>query len=258
MSDSFLEYAGVPPGRFDLWQNVLRDVGFARGYGPAHGLPGYSEYQRQAAQAIDLLWPHLELLPRHVDPRDPHIAAQLESIRRAIESSRNPTKERRVGDVSLDLSWVMDSLEVLLLGLIGSEGQSPVAPRRAEIPLQSFLPAWLVLATGCPNLLPGPAATQTVSWRTPRAYLLPSQMRDLLELPPREVSPEECRTLIESWNAHAEIKLWVGTLDRAQRDHYAACQARFREVWEQLRSDLKGHAQRGEIYVGWTAWYGYE
>src|SRR5438105_4353991 len=61
VSDSFIEYTGVPADRFALWEDILKDVGFARGYGPGHGRPGYEEHERQAAQAIEQLWTHLAL-----------------------------------------------------------------------------------------------------------------------------------------------------------------------------------------------------
>ena len=52
VSDSAFEYAGVPAERFAMWEDILQDVGFARGYGPAHGKPGFEDYQLKATQAL--------------------------------------------------------------------------------------------------------------------------------------------------------------------------------------------------------------
>ncbi len=35
-------------------------------------------------------------------------------------------------------------------------------------------------------------------------------------------------------------------------------QKRFREVLAQMKLDLLRFAERGDVYLGWSAWYGYE
>ncbi|MBV8881421.1 MAG: hypothetical protein JO332_15755 [Planctomycetaceae bacterium] len=253
MSDRFIEYAGVPADRFALWEDILKDVGFARGYGPGHGRPGDEEHQRQAAQAIDLLWTHLAILPRHLDLNNRFVAAYLKSIEKTVDLARGEGAEK-ASSQSLSLSHLMSSLEALLLGLIGPEGQSPAAPHHLEIPNQPYTEAWLALASGSADLLPGPAAKRIVAWRTNRAVVLPAQAKEIAAGKPREAGLDECRALLEHWNRKSPVP-------RAADDApvpFEDWQQRFRAVLAQMKLDLHRFAERGEIYVGWVAWYGYE
>lgn len=258
MSDIVLEYTSIPPARFDRWRNVLRDVGFARGYGPSEGQPGYREYERQAARAIELLQPHLNAMTDVVDTRQPFVLAHMESILRAYESSRQPADRRDVGDVSLDLADMMSSLEVLLLNLIGPEGQSPIGPGQIELPTQPYFEAWLAASTGCLNLLPNVESTQTIAWRTDRAYLLPHQVRKIAEMEARDVSFRTCCAILQRWNSRSSTKVWVGSEDPAEQHRYEIWQAAFTEGLVQLQAGLTEAADRGEVYLGWTTWSGYE
>jgi hypothetical protein len=258
VSDIVLEYTSATPRRFKLWQDVLRDVGFARDYGPAPGQPGYDEHQQRSARAVALLQPHLDALPKVVDAQHPHVLAMMESIVRSLESARQPAWLRELGDVSLDLSQVMDGIEVLLLDLIGPEGQSPVARGQVELPTQPYFTAWLVASTGCPNLVPSLDATQAIGWRTDRAYLYPAQAKAVSELEPRDVTFEACCDVLRTWNARSSTKVWIGSADPTERHRYDAWQAAFTEGLVQLQSGLAETVERGEIYLGWTTWYGYE
>jgi hypothetical protein len=186
VSNSFFEYAGVPRPRFELWRDILRDVGFARDYGPAHGQPGWEEHQKQSRQAIEQLWPHLEVLARLV-PDD------LSHIHRSIADARASQHKRKLGNVALDLSHAMDSIETLILG----------KPRSEPIKNDGVWEAWLE------RHLPG----REIKWRVARRYVLPGEAAAFPAGPPL-----------------AEI----------------------------LRADLRAFAARGDVYVGWTAWYGYE
>lgn len=239
MGDSYFEYGGVAPARFGLWEDVLQDV-------------QPEQDPRRARQAIEQLWPHLESLKRLVDLSSSHTAVYLESIQRSIESARADQKHRRVGDASLDLHHAVESIERLLLGLIGPDGRSPKAPRSVGIPLTPLFEPWLFLATGCANLVPGPAATQTIEWRQTRAYLRPAQVKALALAEAREVSLEDCHAQIRNWNRSSPVG------EDLVRSFYAAEDGRFREVLSGLRMDLRDFASRGEGYIGWTAWYGYE
>lgn len=257
MSDRFIEYAGVPADRFALWEDILKDVGFARGHGPGHGRPGDEEHQRQAAQAIELLWTHLALLPRHVDVGNPHVAAYLTSIDKTVALARGESGPKAASQ-SLSLSHLMTTLEALLLGLIGPDGQSPAAPHSLEIPNQPYTEAWLALAAGSADLLPGPAAKRIVAWRTNRAVVLPAQAKEIASGKPREAGLDECLALIDHWNRKATVLRAVGPGDDPARTQFEAWQKRFREVLAQMKLDLHRFAGRGEVYVGWVAWYGYE
>lgn len=258
VSDIVLEFTATSVDRFEAWQNVLQDVGFAREYGPSRGQPGYEEHERRAAQALDLLHPHLTAVERLVDPLHPHVYAQLESIHRSIGDAKQPAGRRRLGDIALDLSHVMNAIEVLLLGLIGPEGQSPAAFGHVEIPTQPYFEAWLRAATGSTNLVPSIESTQTISWRTARAYLLPVQAEKVAALEPRDVPFEACCDVLRRWNARSTSKVWVGATDPAERHRYEDWQPVFFEGLVQLRAGLKDIAERDEIYLGWTTWYGYE
>jgi len=257
VSDSFLEYSGVPADRFALWEDILKDVGFARGNGPGRGRPGYEEHERESGQAIELLWTHLALLPRHVDVGNPFVAAYLKSIDRTVELARGENGPK-ASSLSLSLSHVMSTLEALLLGLIGRDGQSPVAPHSLEIPTQPYTEAWLALAAGTPDLLPGPAVKRVVAWRTNRAVVLPSQAIEIAGGKPREAGLDDCRALIERWSRTSLITRRVGPTDDDERRRFDEWQKRFREVLAQMKLDLRRFAERGEIYLGWSAWYGYE
>ncbi|HEX7897592.1 MAG TPA: hypothetical protein VF950_07510 [Planctomycetota bacterium] len=180
MGDNFFEYVGVPRPRFELWRDILRDVGFARGYGPAHGQPGYEEHQKLSRQAIEQLWPHLDVLARLVKD-------DLSHIHRSIADARAPQHQRRLGSVSLDLSHAMSSIESLILG----------TPVQEEIPNDGSFRA------------PG----HELAWRIQRSFLLPEEYAQVPPGPP---------------------------------------------VVERLRAALQTFASRGDVYVGWIAWYGYE
>jgi hypothetical protein len=258
VSDIVLEFTATSSDRFQAWQNVLQEVGFAGETGPAHGQPGYEEHQQQAAQALHLLQPHLDGLARRVDTLHPHVLAQMESIQRSLEDSKEPASSRRLGDVSLDLSHVMNSIEVLLLGLIGPEGQSPVAFGHIEIPTQPYFEAWLTAATGCKNLIPNIESTQTIAWRTDRAYLFPGQAQQAAAFEAREVPFEMCCDVLRRWNAGSTSQGWIGATDPAERHRYEDWQPCFTEGLVQLQAGLSEIADRGEIYLGWTTWYGYE
>src|SRR3954466_2776260 len=171
VGDSVFEYGGVSADRLAAWEDVLKDVAFPRGDDPGRGKPGHEEYQRRATQALEQLWTHLALLPRLVDETHPHVAAYLTSIRKTVEREAPPPPRRRWMDAGLDLSHVMNTQEALLLGLIGPKGQSPHAPCSAEPPPPPSSPAWLALGAGSAELLPGPAARRTVSWRRERAVI---------------------------------------------------------------------------------------
>ena len=186
MGSGFFEYAGVPRPRFELWRDILRDVGFARDYGPSHGQPGYEEHQKLSRQAIEQLWPHLDVLARLV-PDD------LSSIHRSIESARAPQHRRKLGDVSLDLSHAMNDLERLILG----------KPRSEPIRNDGSWEAWLE------RHLPG----REIRWRFARRFVLPEEAPVVPPGPP---------------------------------------------LAELLRADLRAFAARGDVYVGWIAWYGSE
>jgi hypothetical protein len=257
VSDSFIEYSGVPADRFALWEDILKDVGFARGYGPGRGRAGYQEHERQSGQAIELLWTHLALLPRHVDVRNPFVAAYLQSIERTIELARGENGPR-ASSLSLSLSHVMNTLEALLLGLVGPDGQSPVAPHRLEIPTQPYTEAWLAIAGGTPDLLPGPAVKRVVAWRTNRAVVLPLQANEIAGGKPREAGLDECRAMVERWGRPSMVPRRVERADPDERTPFDNWQKRFREVLAQMKLDLRRFAERGEIYLGWSACYGYE
>jgi hypothetical protein len=248
VSDSAFEYGGVSPEKLAMWEDILKDVGFARGDGPAHGRPGHDDFQRRAAQALELLWTHLALLPRLVDETHPHVAAYLKSVTRTVEREAPPPPRKRWMDAALDLSHVMNTLEALLLGLIGPEGQSPHPPRSAELPTQPYFEAWLSLRAGSPDLLPGPSARRVVSWRTPRAVVDPARAKEILARGPREIPFDECRSLLAPGPPP----------DAAERARYDGWQRRFDEVYRQLSTDLQRTAERGDFYLGWTAWYGTE
>jgi hypothetical protein len=219
------DYAGVAPERFAAWQDVLRD-----------------------ARSADALWPYLESVPRLVDAAHPHVQAYLASARSFVEP---PPRARKSRDRDRDLVHAVDTFEVLLLGLIGPEGQSPHAPRSLELPNQPYFEAWMALAFDHPNLLPGPDAVQVVGRRQPRAWLGPAQVRALAEARPRGiVDVEACR-------ARTAGRFLVA-LDVAERARYERWEARFREVAEQLHADLKAFAARGAAYVGWMTWTGDE
>lgn len=257
VSDSAFEYAGVSVERLSTWEDILKDVAFAQ-YGPARGQPGHDEYQRHAAQALEQLWTHLALLPRLLDEKQPHVAAYLTSIRRTVEREAPPPPRKRWMDAGLDLSHVMNTLEALLLGLIGPKGQSPFPPCSAELPTQPYFPAWLALRSGSADLLPSPSATRIISWRTARAAVGPDAAREILAREPRTVPVNECRALIDRWNQSSQTQTYLGAADDAERGRYDEWQRRFEEVYQQLTADLRRFADRGEVYLGWTAWYGYE
>jgi hypothetical protein len=244
VGDSFFEYGGVAPERFGLWEDVLQDV-------------KPEQDPRRARQAIEQLWPHLEALKRLVDASSSHTAVYLESIQRSIESARADQKNRRHGDVSLDLFQAVESIERLLLGLIGPAGQSPVAPRSVEIPLTPLFESWMFLATGCANLVPNPASKQTIQWQQTRAFLRPAQVKALAVAEVRDVAVDDCRAQIEAWNDTEAVKRGLASIEDDRRT-YGAVNARFREVLSGFQADLKAYASRGEGYIGWTAWYGYE
>ena len=226
------EYAGVAPDRLGAWQDVLRD-----------------------ARSLDQLWPYLESVPRLVDAAHPHVAAYLLSLRRFVEPPRG---RKHPPDPGLELIHAIDTFEVLLLGLIGPEGQSPHAPCSAELPNQPYFEAWLARAMDHPNLLPGPGATQGVGRRQPRAWLRPAQVRALAGTRPRPVDFDACRAQIREWNAASDVERFLGPPDDAERARYAGWQARFQEVADRLRADLAAFASRGEAYVGWMTWIGDE
>jgi hypothetical protein len=258
VSDSAFEYGAVSAERFAMWEDILKDVGFARGYGPAHGKPGFEDYQLKATQALEQLWTHLALLPRLVDESHPHVAAYLKSVRRTVEREAPPPPRKRWMDAGLDLSHVMNTLEALLLGLIGPQGQSPHPPCSAEIPTQPYFEAWLALRAGSPDLLPGPAARRVVSWRTERAVVGPKDAKEIVDRKPRAVTIDECRALIDDWNRRSTTQRYLGPSDASERVRYEEWQDRFEEVYAQLTADLKRFSERGELYIGWTAWYGHE
>jgi len=251
VSDSAFEYGGVSPAKLAMWEDLLHDVGFARDPGPSRGRPGHEEAQRLAAQALEQLWTHLALLPRLLDGSHPHVAAYLNSVTRTVEREAPPPPRKRWIDAGLDLSHVMNSLEALLLGLIGPDGQSPHPPRAAELPTPPCFEAWLSLRTGSADLLPGPAARRVVSWRRPRAIVDALQAKEILGRGPRAVSFDDCRALHEKWHPAAPIS----PDDRGRYDEW---QRRFEEVAAQLTADLRVYAERGDCYVGWMAWYGHE
>lgn len=257
MSDRFIEYAGVPAARFALWEDILKDVGFARGYGPGHGRPGDEEHQRHAGQALDALWTHLALLPRHLDLNNRFVPAYLKSIEKTVDLARGEGGPR-ASSQSLSLSHVMSSLEALLLGLIGPEGQSPAAPHALEIPDQPYTEAWLALASGTADLLPGAAAKRIVAWRTNRAVVLPAQAKEIAAGKPLEAGFDDCRALLEQWNRESPVQRAVGPADDAARALFDGWQPRFRAVLAQMKLDLHRFAERGDVHVGWIAWYGYE
>jgi len=257
VSDSFIEYTGVPADRFALWEDILKDVGFARGYGPGHGRPGYDEHERRAGQAIEQLWTHLALLPRHLDMNNQFVAAYLKSIDKTVDLARGANGVK-ASSLSLSLSHVMSTLEALLLGLIGPEGQSPAAPHTLEIPTQPYTEAWLAIATGSGDLLPGPGVKRVVAWRTNRAVVLPAQAKEIATAKPREAGLDECRALVEEWNRTSTVIRQVGAADDDERTRFDGHQKRFREVLAQMKLDLRRFAERGDVYLGWSAWYGYE
>jgi len=255
VSDSFIEYSGVPADRFALWEEILKDVGFARDHGPGPGRPGYDEHERQAGQAIEQLWTHLALLPRHVEVGNPFVAAYLKSIDNTVELVRRKHGPK-APSLWLSLSHVMNALEALLLGLLGREGQSPAAPHSLAIPTQPYTEAWLALATGTADLLPGPAAGRVVAWRTNRAVVLPPLANEIARGKPREAGFDDCLALIERWNRTSTFSRKVGIGDD-ERGRFDGWQARFREILAQMKLDLRRFSERGEIYLGWSAWYGY-
>lgn len=258
VSDSAFEYGGVPAARLAVWEEILRDVGFARELAPAHRKPGHDDHQRLAAQALEQLWTHLALLPRHVNEKDPFVAAYLKSIRRTVEREAPPPPRRRWMDAALDLSHVMNALEALLLGLIGPQGQSPHPPYSAELPAQPYFEAWLSLRSGSPDLLPGPEARRSVSWRTPRALVPPIEALQILGRQARAVTFDDCRALIDRWNRGSSRQRFLAPADDAERGRFGQYQKRFEEAYAQLSGDLRRIAERGDVYMGWTAWYGHE
>jgi hypothetical protein len=152
----------------------------------------------------------------------------------------------------------MSTLEALLLGLIGPDGQSPAAPYAHEIPTQSYFEGWLACVARSADLLPGPAAARTVSWRFPRAVVLPPQAKEIAERKAKDVPLEEVRALIEHWHRKSTSKPSLAAVDDEERARYEDWQRRFREVFAKLQTDLRRFATQGRIYLGWTAWYGYE
>lgn len=238
MGDNAFEYVGVPARNLELWQDILRDVEFARGYGPNYGAPGYEAFQRVAASAVEQLWPHVD---RAALPAPLH-----EAVLRSVEAAREPLRTRKLGAPSIDLSHALGTLEESLLGLR--------AARREEIPLQPYFEAWLAAATSCSNLAPGPVAAQTLGWTVPRAFLRPEQVVELASGTLRTPSFDEVRALLGAWRT----RVWIGPAEGAEAERYAGWAARFGEVLKGLRTDLAGMAQRGEAYVGWVAWTGYE
>ena len=186
MGYHFFEYCGVPRPRFGLWRDILGDVEVARDYGPDRLKPGYEEHQKRCRQAIEQLWPHLDILSRLV-PDD------LSHIHRSIADARALQRYRKVGDVSLDLSHAMSSIETLILG----------KPVQEEIPNDGSFAEWLE------RHLKG----REIAWRQRRSYLLPEEFPELPPGPP---------------------------------------------VVERLRAALQAFAARGDVYLGWIAWYGYE
>jgi len=252
VSDCFFEYAGVPAERLEFWKDILKDVSFARGYGPSAGRPGHEEHERKSAQAIELLWTHLALLPRHLDLNHRPVALYLDSLNRTVEQSRSGAP-RRSGRVSLDFSHLMNLLESLLLGLIGPEGQSPFAPHRVEIPTRPYFAAWLAAATGSADLLPGPAAARIVAWRTNRAVVLPAQAKDIAAGKPRNATLDDCRRVIEDWNRRSPSGQHPEPAPDDERARFVGWENEFRPVLAQLKLDLRRFADRGETYVGWTA-----
>ena len=257
MSDSVIEYTAVPADRFALWEDILKDVGFARDYGPGHGRPGYDEHERRAGQAIEQLWAHLALLPRHLDLNNKFVAAYLKSIDKTVDLAGGENGPK-ASSLSLSLSHIMSILEALLLGLIGPEGQSPAAPHSLDIPTQPYTEAWLAIAAGSADLLPGPAVQRVIAWRTNRAVVLPAQAKEIATARPREAGLDECRALIEQWNKTSTITRQVEAADDDARTRFDGYQKRFREVLAQMKLDLRRFAERGDIYLGWSAWYGYE
>jgi hypothetical protein len=161
-------------------------------------------------------------------------------------------------DAGLDLSHVMNTLEALLLGLIGPQGQSPHPPCSAGIPTQPYFPAWLALRAGSADLLPGPAARRIVSWRTERAVVDPQAALEIVGRKPRSVTLDECRALLDHWNRKSPTAVSFGSADDAERGRYDEWQRRFEEVHAQLTADLSRFAGAGDLYLGWTAWYGDE
>jgi hypothetical protein len=170
----------VPRARFELWRDILRDVGFARDYGPSHGQRGYEEHQKLSRQAIEQLWPHLDVLSRLV-PDD------LSHIHRSIESARKPQRRRALGDVSLDLSHAMSAIEDLVFGKPVSE----------EIPTGREFEDWLT------KHLPG----HEIAWRKPRSYLLPEEFP---ELPPVSPLVERLRARLKDFAQRDEVYVgWI-------------------------------------------------
>jgi hypothetical protein len=254
VGDSFFEYTGVPPARLKVWEEILQEVGHARGYGPGHGKPGDEEHQRISSQAIEQLWTHIALLPKQLDTTDPFVIAYLNSLENTVAVAREAGTAR----ASLALSQVMGTLEVLLLGLIGPEGQSPVAPYAHEIPTQPYFEGWLACVAKTADLLPGPAAARTLSWRFARAVVLPPQAKELAERKAKDVTLDEIRALVEHWHRKSPSRPFIGAADDEERGRYFDWQHGFREVFRKLQSDLRRFASQGRIYLGWTAWYGYE
>lgn len=180
MSDNVFEYAGVPRARFELWRDILRDVGFARDYGPAHGKPGWEAHQKLSRQAIEQLWPHLDVLSRLVKD-------DLSSIHRSIERARAPQHRRSLGDVSLDLSHAMGDIERLILG----------EPVREEIPNDGAFEEWLK------RHLPG----HDIAWRQARSYLLPEEFP---ELPAGSPVVERLRARLKDFARRDEVYVgWI-------------------------------------------------
>jgi len=127
-----------------------------------------------------------------------------------------------------------------------------------EIPTQPYFEAWLRAATSCTNLVPNLESTQTISWRTDRAYLLPVQAEKVSALEPKDVSFAACCDVLRRWNTRSTSKVWIGATDPAERHRYEDWQPCFFEGLVQLRAGLQDIADRDEIYLGWTTWYGYE
>ena len=75
---------------------------------------------------------------------------------------------------------------------------------------------------------------------------------------PRTVTLDECRALIDHWNRKSSTAVYLGPADAAERGRYDEWQRRFEEVYAQLTADLSRFAGRGDLYTGWTAWYGDE
>jgi hypothetical protein len=228
--------------------DAVRDVEFARGYGPTHAQPGYDKHIAKCRDALQLLQPYVDGLES-----GPHADACRRAIKDGLAKGR-----RTHGDAALDLTWCMSGLEAALLGLIGPQGQTPYPQHQIGLPLQPYFEDWLVTVTECPDLIPHPHSTQLVGWHTyVRAWLSPAQIAKLPATEP-DLSYDGCRAAIERANRKRMAHLWIGAPSDIEHAAYNNYQKRFREVLAELRRDLAEFAARGLAYVGWTAYYGYE